>query len=517
MGIFVAIVTRRRFDTCSVGRNRCDCFNGQHDSYRYVDYAVSHRNVSFTVSAGNNALDSQYSGLIQSPALSYNGITVGGYDDLLTTSTADDIMYSKSSYRTAGNSCKPDIVASQSMLGGGTSSSAPYVAGTIALMQELRPSLKAYPQAVKAILMASCQRKALKAENDTSEQETMAQGLTNKQGAGVVDTVLALCITAQGTYGVRQISSSTTPQTISFRQPAYGNGMNVSIAWLQENTLASENQVNIAAREDLDLYLKQNNSTLKSSTISNSSTEMVYVTPSSTNNRYTIEVRKYSSSTATVRYGYAWCVSKNWFPYTADYEGVYYLKNANSGYYLSKNSTGTLSVKSYVDSTSQQWIVRKKGQNDYVLTSGVGTAGDVIAGTQNGNIATAKVGNDDENEISLVRNNDGSASIIKRFSGIVFELDVANASTAVNATVRWELSNSGKLSQRWFLEPYAYNRGDVNLDGKVDSSDSSIVLKASVNSITLDAIPKYLADANGDGNVNSSDASLIMKYAAGNF
>ncbi|MBQ5782968.1 MAG: hypothetical protein IIV99_06255 [Oscillospiraceae bacterium] len=54
--------------------------------------------------------------------------------------------------------------------------------------------------------------------------------------------------------------------------------------------------------------------------------------------------------------------------------------------------------------------------------------------------------------------------------------------------------------------------GDVNADGKINSTDASLVLRYATSgvSITTDA-----ADVNGDGKINSTDASLILRYSSG--
>ena len=57
--------------------------------------------------------------------------------------------------------------------------------------------------------------------------------------------------------------------------------------------------------------------------------------------------------------------------------------------------------------------------------------------------------------------------------------------------------------------------GDVNGDGKVDSGDAILVLKAAVDTITLTPEQKIAADVSGDYSVNAYDAALILKYSAG--
>lgn len=59
-----------------------------------------------------------------------------------------------------------------------------------------------------------------------------------------------------------------------------------------------------------------------------------------------------------------------------------------------------------------------------------------------------------------------------------------------------------------------YTLGDVNNDGKIDSSDATRVLLAYAGLVTLSETEEKAADVNGDGNIDSSDASRILLYYA---
>ncbi len=56
--------------------------------------------------------------------------------------------------------------------------------------------------------------------------------------------------------------------------------------------------------------------------------------------------------------------------------------------------------------------------------------------------------------------------------------------------------------------------GDVNMDGKVNSADARLALRASAKLEELSDEQKQLADMNKDGKVNSSDARTILRTAA---
>lgn len=60
-----------------------------------------------------------------------------------------------------------------------------------------------------------------------------------------------------------------------------------------------------------------------------------------------------------------------------------------------------------------------------------------------------------------------------------------------------------------------YKMGDVNKDGKVNSTDALWVRQSSAGGRVLDAYQKILADLNRDGKVNSTDALWIRQISAG--
>lgn len=55
--------------------------------------------------------------------------------------------------------------------------------------------------------------------------------------------------------------------------------------------------------------------------------------------------------------------------------------------------------------------------------------------------------------------------------------------------------------------------GDVNGDGKINSTDASMILRYAAGKTTI--LDPIAADVSGDQKINSTDASLILRYAAG--
>lgn len=64
-------------------------------------------------------------------------------------------------------------------------------------------------------------------------------------------------------------------------------------------------------------------------------------------------------------------------------------------------------------------------------------------------------------------------------------------------------------------EAAAYYYGDVDMDDKVTSADSLLVLRNSLKLTDLTDAQKALADVNGDGKINSADALEILRRSLG--
>ena len=67
-----------------------------------------------------------------------------------------------------------------------------------------------------------------------------------------------------------------------------------------------------------------------------------------------------------------------------------------------------------------------------------------------------------------------------------------------------------------FITGYAATAlGDLDADGKINSTDALVVLQFSTGSIKLSSDQKKKADVNGDGKINSTDSLEILKYSTG--
>lgn len=477
----------------------------------YMDYFVVQNKMLVVKSAGNER------SAVSAPGMAYNVITTGGFYNQGTTDQSDDVMYINSNYY-KGNGCfKPDFIAAQSCVDSdmlnmnqkGTSFAAPFVTGTIALLYELRPSLAAQPEAVKAILMASCHRKVTPSSGDPAEN--MASGLTAHQGAGAIDPYKAIAIAGSRHYGMRTLGSTTERDRIRINQPAYGSaGLNISLAW----SVNPANRSTPASKTDLLLWVTNNGRSVGDSYKSDSSTEMVYITPSSTNSNYAIYAQRDDlDSRLSVRYAYAFSIDKGRYQYTDTAEGVYYLKNKATGLYLTSGSSVT--QQAFAGGASQQWILENGSISsvgeDKVLAVGSTISGDYKkAVTSSGSGALAVIG--------TPSTNDHDDAVAIRDASTASILCINNNSSASGALAAWvhSLAVSDNYRQ-WYLEPVAYQKGDVNLSGTFESEDSQMVLEYATGQRTFSRLQKFLADVNGDGTVNTTDALKVSQIVAGTF
>lgn len=166
-----------------VGYSREDIFYTSFE--KWIDYLIYTQDVIFTFATGNTGMHTN----IGIPALSYNSITVGGINTQNTTNKNDDTISDCTAGANDGNNAcaKPDVMAPADYVFSdgcsGTSYATPMVAGICAQIIEAKPTLAFQPQEVKAIILASCDRKCM---------ESYTSGLTAIEGSGVVNAKLAI-------------------------------------------------------------------------------------------------------------------------------------------------------------------------------------------------------------------------------------------------------------------------------------------------------------------------------------
>lgn len=267
--------------------------------YSYIeqwhDYICKNSGVVIVTAAGN--VTEKYGNVVSQGGLSYNVITVGGIDVQNTFDKAKHTFWNGTCTVNGGNSgcAKPDVEApSTGVFGkGGTSAATPIVAGICAQIIEAKPTLAFYPQEVKAILMASCDRKGKGGESYTA-------GITAKEGSGVVNAKLAIEIvtTHRHLHGTWKNGSIDKPSFyLKDRSPNYTK---IVCTWLVPAVNTSNTEI-----PNFVLVVSSNDGKAERTTnLPNSSAEMIV----DNNMKYIahLSLLRYDSGTSEVPYALDW-------------------------------------------------------------------------------------------------------------------------------------------------------------------------------------------------------------------
>ncbi|MBQ7964510.1 MAG: hypothetical protein IJ331_00325 [Ruminococcus sp.] len=295
-------------------------------SARWYDAIVVKYSIPLIASAGNsyNSEYQLYDAI--APASGYNSIAVGVYG-AINNRMYPDYRYNHTNMDNRV-SYKPDLICAAN--GFGTSAAAPTISALVAMMMQQDASIKGYPELIKAILMASCHKKALPGKpNDVNDPaELMETGLTPKQGAGEVNALRAMNIVAFGTYGYTFTIPDYniyTVENFNLNSQVYGNSntvypVNVSIAWLRESVKTSNNDnendtaISLGDRYEIDLQVvatNQNGTSTKISDKTNAGKQMVFFSNPDLDTQYSIKVswNQYSNINRTnLNFAYAYSV-----------------------------------------------------------------------------------------------------------------------------------------------------------------------------------------------------------------
>lgn len=448
-------------------------------SAKWYDAIVAMYNIPLIASAGNNAVNNTIH--VIAPASGYNSIAVGAYD--YSNNQMEDYSYNPlptTETDTSRVTYKPDLVVAMNP-GGGTSAGAPVVSALVAMMMEQEPMLKGQPEVIKAILMASCQEKALPGTTNGNQdsEELMKDGLTLKQGAGKVNAFRTLNIVEYGTYGNVTILPSQLSKSVSgiyLNSQVYGNEnispMNVSISWLQKNVKYSNNKnhndIVLGARREFDLLVFH--PTLLTPYISdktNSGKQLVFIPQPPGNREYIIQINKadgYVNNGQNVTVGYAFSVGN----FEKVLEKVEITGQTAIGKTLTANAYTADGVSAETSALSYQWLSSIDGNNWTFI-----------------------------DDATLSTYTLTSADVNKYFKCIVEQ----------NYLWRYELEV--------YTDTSVVRYGDVTNDGLIDIYDTTLIQRSFMNLVTLTPEQIISADVNGDGMVDSLDVTLIQRYCSG--
>lgn len=224
--------------------NMSSTLAGNTDTYteeaRWVDHIAYNHDVHFVFAAGNSAETGVFS-----PGMAYNAVTVGAVYDSFPHNIIYQGEYQGSSYTSLSKVSrlsqiphKPDVMAPGSFSNDwGTSYSAPYVTGTIALMCEYMPALKVQQHIVKAILAATA------GKITHSHNYTIQESQFEKYGAGIIDARSALYQIYMRTYSTSTGTLSTVGASKTYSMTVTSNDTCMRIAVAHANRIKfAENQ-----------------------------------------------------------------------------------------------------------------------------------------------------------------------------------------------------------------------------------------------------------------------------------
>ncbi len=280
---------------------------------KWLDHVSYMHDVLIVNSAGN--VDKYNDENCPIGSLAYNTLTVGGIDTKNTEKYSDDTFHNNTCYANGDTKgcAKPDCEAAyndvlEETLEGfgdkcnysGTSFATPAVTGVCAQVIQSNPSLAFDPQITKAIILASCDRKCGK---------NYANGLTAKEGSGVVNAFKAIVIASTERYMYQRVygSDSFTGDIDYVKRET--NTSKLAVSWIISSYIAGDqhsnvNDANSAGNCNFDLIIWTANDTLFSE-IYNSSAEAVVFNSANDTITFTLNNMTNTSDHA-YEFGIAW-------------------------------------------------------------------------------------------------------------------------------------------------------------------------------------------------------------------
>ena len=282
---------------------------------QWVDHIAVQHDIHFVAASGNS--DNH---IVYSPAMAYNAISVGGFDDHGSLTHSNHTRYNQSCYIESSSTNrpeKPNIIASAVNIeagtnGTGTSAAAPQVTGVIAQLCSYQSGLKVKQTVVGAMLSAGAKYKLEGTSGSGSYPDTFSSSIrvngstqiSKFEGAGKLDARCPRSVASSGNYWSPTINTSYFPYTQSiYISTSSNSNVRVSIFWLKRNSISTSSHtpgtVSQTTFTDLDLYVyAPNGSLVGSSSTTYSNYEIVQFQPSQTGT-YTIKITRNGSSTST--------------------------------------------------------------------------------------------------------------------------------------------------------------------------------------------------------------------------
>lgn len=170
-------------------------------------------------------------------------------------------------------------------------------------------------------------------------------------------------------------------------------------------------------------------------------------------------------------------------------------------------------TKEAVLSASDSWATFGENLKESVVSAYSDIGEDFVTATSKTADGITGIYNNLESKSNqIIANNDlNSNNIIDEISSNDYSSKIYDTATTANG----EIVKIRDLVQDIANETGNRNLGDVDNDGIITSSDSLLVLQASVGKATFDNTQKKLADIDGDGNITAADALAILQKSVG--
>lgn len=299
-----------------------DTATGAEEARRYFDSIAWEDGRLVVAASGNFTTFGNWN--VVSPGTGYNVMTVGGVNDRGTASTADDRLWyaagngagyrdrTDASWNVHGDYNKPNVSApsvsvrtANGMIGDGTSIASPIVAGVAAQLMARAPTLTAWPEAVRALLMAGAHRRTPLPTGGVD---------ADHEGVGTVSATWSnrILVNGNGPFGGYSVGSMALGQTVVREIPVLaGQRVRAALAW-SSHTSGSNTAKADALMADLDLRVIAPDGAVVGSYSWDNPYEVVDIT-AATSGTLRIEVRHDRFDAAEEPYGLAWAVRGPFF------------------------------------------------------------------------------------------------------------------------------------------------------------------------------------------------------------
>lgn len=284
---------------------------------RHLDYIVRYTYDFVTKSAGNYGASGcpSFTSYVTSPGKGYNTLTVGNYEDNDTLGWSGDSMDACSSFGdprgdgTTYSHARPEVAAVGSTIsstlqssvpatavgpvGSGTSYAAPMVAALAADLIGADSSLAVYPEALRAIIMATALHNI---EGDAR--------LSDRDGTGGIVASAAIKTVERGHWSSQWITSTASSPKTFYVYASKGERVRFVINWLSNPNAAYTSDV-LPADLDLTAYRADGTTFVQSSASFGNPFEIVdFVAPAS--ETFVFRVTAFSYTGGGTWLGAAW-------------------------------------------------------------------------------------------------------------------------------------------------------------------------------------------------------------------